>query len=100
MDRFQQLLKAIDSYGTTDLIDYWSSHLSADIKSDLMRLAKNGAPADNTDKDLRAFTIAAMQGILSTLPGNIDISEKRAAIIAVEAKRAAQATLAELSKHQ
>jgi hypothetical protein len=102
MDRFQQLIKALDSYGTTDLIDYWASYHSSDIKSDLIRLGQEGAPVDDTDNDLKAFTMAAMHGLCSSLPDikrdglvNDDIQFISKAAISI-----AKATLEELSKHQ
>lgn len=98
MDRFQQLIKALESYGTTELIDYWASYHSSDIKSDLIRLQKEGAPVDHTYNDLKAFTMAAMQGILAN--PTIDLNTFSEDRVAACASTMASATLTELSKHQ
>lgn len=95
MDRYQQLLKALeDTNGTGALIEYWEDNHSSDIKFDLQRLAKAGMP-QSTDNDLKAFTMAAMQGLLAN-----SRKEDTDVVIADLAVAFARATLTELSKQQ
>lgn len=101
MDRYQQLLKALDNYSTRDLIDYWTTYHSEDIMADLKRLSKQEVAAD-ADADLKAFTKAAMQGLCanSAFDGPVGVDQTPEEIVAQAAIRIARATLTELSKQQ
>lgn len=102
MERFEELLAAINSGDNGPLKGYWANHYTDDIKADLRRLVAQ-VQGEPIPEDLKEFTKAAMKGLCSAVCHGVECRELTTADISAISGGAieiAKYTLSELSKHQ
>lgn len=101
MDRIQSLLDAISAESNQPLVEFVRRFSWEDFKKDLRRIMELRL-SDPPPSDLKAFTMAAMQGLCANSVFNSPFGADQTpeGIVAQIAVSIARATLTELSKHQ